>query len=327
MSDKKSFLSQETRQGRILNMLIYPVLFLVAVLIMNIAVGGALLTPKNLSIIFVNCVPNVFVAWGVSYIWSTGPDFSCAAGMVLAGQVGGILAVNYHLGYLGMFGGCILCAVVLQLISTGIRVKLNMRPWVIGIAMCLIYESFGIMYSTACAAKGHETVTIPSGLCAGITKMPWIVILLAAGIIFMYLLHTRTSFGLNYRALSCNEYVAEHMGINRKKTIYIGVSIGAVMMAIAGALTMILSSRITVASNLGSFGSISKGLCAWLLSSGMDNKVNPPTAIFISALFIAVIFNFLTRLGVPQGTWLDTILGAFIILFLCISARTSKKAV
>ncbi len=327
MSENKLFLSQETRQGRIINMLIFPAIFLAVSVIMNIAIKGELLTPQNLSIIMVNCVPNVFVAWGVSYIWSTGPDFSSAASMVLAAQVGGILAVNFHLGYLGMFGGSIVTAVVLQLISTFLRLKLNMRPWVIGIAMCLIYESFGIMYATVCAAKGQETVSLPVGMCSGIIKMPQIIILLAVGLIFMYLIHTRTSFGMNYRAISCNEYIAESMGIKRTKTIYIGVGIGAVMLAIAGALTMILSSRITAPSNLGSFATISKGLCAWLLSAGMDKKVNPPVAIFISGLFIAIIFNFFTRLGVPQGTWLDTVLGGFILLFLCLASRASKEDV
>lgn len=325
MEKRKTFLSQETKWGRTINMLLYPLFFLIASILMNIAVDNSMLTLTNLSIIFINCVPNVFVAWGVSYIWSTGPDFSCAATMVIAGWVGAILAVNFHLGYLGLFGGGIICAIILQLFSTFIRIKLNMRPWVIGIGMCLMYESFGIMYSTACAAVGQETVTIPAGLCAGITRMPQIIILLGIAIVFMYLIHTRTSFGLNYRAISCNEYVAEHMGIKRIQTTYIGVAIGATMIAVASGLTMILSGRIVAPSNLGSFATISKGLCAWLLSSGMERKLNPPVAIFLSALFISIIFNFLTRLGVPQGTWLDTILGIFILVFLCLSAKTAKE--
>ncbi len=320
-------LSKESGVGRALDTLMFPIIFIIVAIIMNIVIGGQLLTGSNILIMFINCVPNVFVAWGISYIWSSGPDFSAAASMVVAAQVGGILGEEFNLGYLGLFGGCIACAVGLQVFSTFIRLKLNMQPWVIGIAICLIYESFGIMYSTACAAGGHQTVTLSAGKFSAVAQMPWILILLVAGIIFMYLLHGKTQFGINYQAVACNEYVAEQMGIKREKTILIGVAVGAVMIGVASALTMSLSSRVAVSANLGSFGSISKGLCAWLLSSAFDKKINSPIAIFISSLFIAVIFNFLTRMGIPQGTWLDTVLGAFIAVFLCVAAVAERKEI
>ena len=318
-------LSKESGAGRILDTLTFPIIFIILTIVMNIVANGQMLTGNNILIIFINCVPNVFVAWGVSFIWSSGPDFSAAAAMVVGSQVGGILAVNFNLGYFGLFFGCIACTMGMQVFSTFLRLKLNMRPWVIGIAMCLIYESFGIMYSTACAAQGKEIVTLPPGQFNAIIQMPIILFILVGGVVFMYLLHSKTKFGLNYQAVSCNEYVAEHMGIKREKTILIGVAIGAAMLGIAGALTLSLSTRMAPSSNLGSFATISKGLCAWLLSAALDKKINSPIAILISSVFIAIIFNFLTRMGVPQGTWLDTLLGAFIVLFLCISAAAEKK--
>jgi ribose/xylose/arabinose/galactoside ABC-type transport system permease subunit len=320
-----SSISREKGIGKIWDTFKVPIIFIIVAIVMNFIVQGDLLTGENIIIILVNCVPNVFVAWGISYIWSSGPDFSAAAAMVLSAQVGGILATEFNAGYLGLFGGCIAVCIGLQVLSTSVRLKLGMQPWVIGIAICLIYESFGIMYSTACAATGHQTVTLPANVFTGVTQMPWILIILAAGVAFMYILNSKTQFGINYRAVSCNEFVAEHMGIKRKKTILIGVAVGAVMLGISGTLTMSLSSRMPPSSNLGSFAAISKGLCAWLLSAAMDKKINPPIAILISSIFISVIFNFLTRMGVPQGTWLDTLLGVIIVIFLCIAAVAERK--
>jgi ribose transport system permease protein len=325
IQEKQSFFTMETRQGRIANQLIFPVVIAVLIMIMNLFVGNKLITGSNLSILISNCVSNAFVAWGVSYIWSTGPDFSCAASLILGANAGGVLAMQFGLGYLGLFGGAILTCVILQIFATFVRLKLNLPAWVIGLGMCMMYESIGIIYSTACAQKGETTVTLGATTCKGITHMPWILILLLAGFAAMYLIHSKTTFGMNYQAVSSNYKVAGYMGIKAHKTIYIGVIAGAVMLGVAGALQMVYSSRVNVASSLGSFGMISTGLCAWLLSSGMDKKMNPPAAILLSSFFIAVIFNFLTRLGVPQGTWLDFLLGCFILVFLCISAKGNKE--
>ena len=203
--------------------------------------------------------------------------------MILGANVGGILVMEYGLGYFGLFGGAIATCVILQLISTTVRLKLNLPPWVIGIGMCLMYESFGIMYATSSAERGETTVTLGSTTCRGIAEMPWIFILLFVGLIAMVLIYSRTIFGVNYQAVSSNSRVAGYMGIKEHKTIYIGVVIGAIALGIAGALQMVYSSRISIASSLDSFGMISKGLCAWLLSSGMDKKMNPPAAILLSS--------------------------------------------
>lgn len=322
----KAFFSMETQQGRVANQLLYPVIVVAIVIILNLFVRGKLLTGTNMTILVANCVTNAFVAWGISYIWSSGADFSSGATLILGANIGGVLAMQYGLNSFGLFGGAIITCVILQLVSTFIRLKLNIPAWVMGLGMCLIYEAFGVMYSTACADKGQQTVTLNSHMGKVIIQMPWIFFLLAAGLIFMMTIYSRTTIGINYQAVSCNTKVAGYMGIKSNKTILFGVTIGAVMLGIAGALQMIYSTRVATASSLGSFGAISKGLCAWLLSSGMDKKMNPPAAILLSAFLIAVVFNFLTRLGVPQGTWLDFILGCSILVFLWVAAKQSKEA-
>jgi Ribose/xylose/arabinose/galactoside ABC-type transport systems, permease components len=319
-----SLLNMETKRGRVINTLIFPVIIAVAAVIMNLFVNGALLTGNNLQIIVNNCVANAFVAWGISYIWSSGPDFSSAAAMMLAAQVGGLATVNLNLGYFGMFAGAILACIGLQLFSTFVRIKLKLPVWVIGLAMCLAYESIGVMYSDAMGALGQEPVTLTNNTLTAIVQMPWIFILFGAGFVFMMILYNRTSFGMKYRAVSSNPTVAGFMGIKPNKTIYIGVAIGAALLGVAAALTMIYSTRVIIQSSLGSFGTIYKGLCAWLLSAGMDKKMSPPLAIMLSAFLIAVIFNFLTYLGIPQGTYLDTILGCFILVFLVIAGRKKE---
>ena len=324
--NSKALLNKETLLGRLLNQLIFPFIIFVIIFVMNLITGGKMLTRNGIYQIFSSSVLNAIIGMAISYTWSTGPDFGVAAYYIIAANVGIVACMKLNLGYVGLFGGSILACVILQVISTTLRLKLRLPSWIMGMTICLIYESFGVMYSLWCAKQsvGGALIQLGPNDCKGIVHFPADFILWLVLIVVMMLIQNKTTFGLNYRAVSSNMEVAEHMGIDSKKTIYIGVIIGAILMGVAGAFNAANANQVNTTSNLGSFGQISRGLVSWLLSSGM-RRMDPVLAIALSSFAISALFVFLTYLGVPQGTWMNVFLGLFIIIFLCTSSRAQKK--
>ena len=327
ISGKSSFFSTETRMGRVNRTLLFPVILIVFYIVMNFFVGGALLQFDTFLLLVSQCVPYAFVAWGISFIWSAGPDFSTAAAFALSANVAGYLAMELHLGFVGLIVGAVGTVIILQLISLKIRLMFNLPAWVAGLAMALIYEAFGMIYLSARAAVGQTAVSLDATTGINLIKMPWIGILLIVGLIVVSTIYNRTSFGMKYRAVSINEKVAGYMGIKKNKTIYLGAIVGSVFVGMGAAIILRFSAIMAPPSALGSFAMISKGLVAWLLSIVLDKHLSPQISIMLSAFFVALLFFIMAKLGIPSGTWQDFVLGACVIVFGMLSQKNVKGVV
>lgn len=327
MKNSGSFFSTETKRGRINRVLLFPVLIIIFYIVANFFVGGALMKMDTLLLLISQCAPFAFIAWGISFIWSAGPDFSTAAAFVIAANVAAYLTTEFHLGYLGLIGGAVVTVIALQLLSTKIRIAFGIPAWVAGLAMALIYESFGVMYASSMASIGRTPVALNSTDGIELIQMPWLGILLFAGLIIVSIIYDRTSFGMQYRAVCIDERIAGYMGIKPNRTIYIGAVIGSIFVGIGAAIMLRFSTSVIPTSSLGSFSMIYKGLVAWLLSIVLDKHLPPQVSILLSAFFIALLFYLMTQLGIPSGTWQDVMLGGCIIVFGMISQKNIKGVV
>jgi len=326
-SRKGAFFSVETKMGRLNRVLLFPVILIVFYVGMNFFVGGALLQTDTFLLLVSQCVPYAFVAWGISFIWSAGPDFSTAAAFALSANVAAYLAMEAHLGFFGLMVGAIGTVIILQLISLKIRLAFGLPAWVAGLAMALIYESFGMIYVSARSAIGQTAVSLDSTTGIALIKMPWIGILLIVGLLVVSTIYNRTSFGMKYRAVSINEKVAGYMGIKKNSTLYFGAIVGSVFVGIGAAIILRFSAIMAPPSALGSFAMISKGLVAWLLSIVLDKHLSPQVSIMLSAFFVALLFFIMTKLGIPSGTWQDFVLGACVIFFGMMSQKNVRGVV
>ena len=142
----------ETKRGRILNQLIYPVAFVLLYIIFNFILsskqggGNVLLNWKAFSTLIVQSVPNVFIAWGLLFLFSAGPDFSSAAVIQTACVASAIVAqalsrsgAGSFVCYLGFFITGIGLSIIMQLGSTLVRRVFNLSAWVCGFAMMIFY--------------------------------------------------------------------------------------------------------------------------------------------------------------------------------------------
>ena len=95
------------------------VIILLPYIVLNMITSGKILTVSNLSSIFTNSVTSIFMSWCFCFLFTTGiTDLSVGAILILAGNVGGIFAVNLNMGTPGLLLGTVLTSVLLLVLNT-----------------------------------------------------------------------------------------------------------------------------------------------------------------------------------------------------------------
>lgn len=323
-----SFFSDERTSGKIFSKIVFPLGLAVIYVVFDLILGGGVLLRTDAIMTLVShTVIQAYIAWGLIFIFSGGPDFSIAGAMVLAANVAITSVVDWGMGYFGLFFFSIAVTVVLQLFATFIRLKCKLPTWVSGLAMLMIYEAIGAVYTSSRSSVGLASITLGADQCRAIGKGYWPLALLIAGTIIMHFIYTRTKIGINYRAVSANTTVAGYMGINNLKTQYIAAAVGAVAVGIATIITVSANAKQNTYTGLGSISVIGKALAAWLLAGAMERKLSKPVCILLGAFFTAFLFNVMTRLNVPSGTWQDVANAAFILVFGALSFAGTKEVI
>ena len=68
-------------------------------------------------------------------------------------------------------------------------------------------------------------------------------------------------------------------------------------------------------------------MAAVLLAMALGSMINVVIAVPIACFLIILIFNILTLMGVPSGTFQDTLLGLILIVFAILANRKTKGVV
>lgn len=313
---------------RIFDILVFPVGLAIIYTIFDLILGGGVLINKNAFMTLIShTVIQAYIAWGLVFIFSGGPDFSIAGAMVLAANVAACSITEWGMGYFGLFFFSIGVTVVLQLFATFIRIKCKLPTWVSGLAMLMIYEAIGSVYTTSRTSVGMTNITLNETQCRVLGRGSWSLAFLAAGTVIMYFIFSKTQIGINYRAVSTNETVAGYMGINSKKTQYIAAAVGAVSVGIAAAITLSSNAKLDTYTGLGSISVIGKALATWLLAGAMEKRLSKPICILLGAFFTSFLFNVMTRMNIPSGTWQDVANAAFILIFGALSFAGTKEVI
>ena len=298
--------------------------FVIILILLNIISKGRYLTISNIKSLITQSVVPTFIAWGMCFIFTTGVmDLSIGAIMILASNMGGTLAVSLGFGYPGLIIGSIITAVLLQTINLTLFTNAKIPSWVAGLGMAMIYESIGSIYSSHMISLGKQAVDL-GNKCRALGASPVNIIVWIAGLIIAYVIFNRTSAGLNIRAIGGNEEVSKMMGINIKKTLIISGIIGGAFLGLASAINESYSGRIMPVTGLSSISSIFISLAILFLAKSFESKVNLTIGVLFSAFLISSLFNVLTILGVPSGTWQEVCLGISIIFFGILSQRGNK---
>lgn len=320
--------SPESNMRRILDACVFPVGLVVVYVLFDLILGGGVLLNSNAFLTLISHTTiQAFIGWGLVFIFSGGPDFSIAGAFVLAANAAAASVVEWKMGYFGIFFFSILVTVTLQLFSTFVRLRCKLPTWVSGLGMLMIYEAIGSVYTSSRSARGLTNIALGADQCRSLGTHPFPLLFLTVGTVVMYLIYSRTKIGIDYRAVSSNGKVAGYMGISKNRTEYIAAVVGAVSVGIAAACTISSNAKIDTCTGLGSVSVIGKALATWLLAGAMEKRLSKPVCILLGAFFTAFLFNVMTRMNIPSGTWQDVANAVFILIFGMLSFAGTKEVI
>lgn len=325
---KLNFATDRNKRIRLHNQIILFAAYIALFVLANLLTGGRFFSRTNIMATFSHAVYPGLAAFGMCFIFTPGiVDLSLGATILLAANIGAVLATEAGLGYAGLILGCIVFAIVLETVTIQLGLRLRIPSWIAGLGMTLVYEAILSLYVTwRSSITGNPYVKLTDDL-RFFGEMPGIIILWLVGFVVCYFLYSRSTLGINIRALGCNEGVAQAMGINKNKTILLGTIVGAVFIGAAALARVSYNGYLVSSSGMGSVSSIFRSLATFLLAQSFASVIGVPLGALLGSLLIAGLFNCLTLLGVPSGTGQEICLGAIVIICGVVSNIKNKGVV
>jgi len=295
--------------------------------VLGIMTKGKFLVPRNLWMVLSNSVPNAFMVLGFCFIFTMGLiDLSLGAILILGCNVGGILAVQFGFGYFGLIIGSCIVVAALELFNLKVVLISKIPSWIFGLGMAMVYESIGAMYNGSQIDKGKQVVSLNNAY-RSLGNQPINIIILLIGVIIAYIIYNKTNVGFKLRAVGSNREVASTMGINIEKTILLAGLIGALFIGMSAAINESYAGRVVPSTGLNSIALIFTPLAGYLLAQALSKVINLTIAALVGAFVITSLFNSLTIVGVPSGTWQKVVMGAVVIVCGMLSAQNEKGVV
>lgn len=326
MSEERKMIIKELNIG--IKRVLLLALAVIICILLNIIAKGKLFQFSNIGIIACHAVFPSLVAWCMMFIYSTGNiDLSMGASMLLAGTLGIGTIEQLRLGYVGMIMVSVICAVLFQVLNLCISTFGKLPTWIAGLGMTMIYESiFSIYVSERSKTLGTATVLIPKNYAFFGTTQGMFV-LWAVGLVFAYLLFSKSPLGMNIRSVGGNSKVAEALGIKKLRTVFWTAIVGGILLGLSSVAYISYSSMLYAKSGLTSITIIFRALAAYLLADCISGLIELPIAIFFSAFAVEVLFSFMAMVGVEAGTGQNIGLGLVVILCGVLAALGKKKGV
>lgn len=303
------------------------IIFLIIALlvIINILVGGKLLSIANIKVLVASCTVPSLTAWGILFVFTGNiTDLSPGAIIILAGTVAGLLGNQF--GILAMVIGSLAVGMLCMLLNFTIYRVTRIPAWIAGLGMTMVYEAAVGYYASICSANGQKVVTLANDR-RFLGQQLGIYIMLVIGFIIAYLIYNHSTIGIEYRAVGNNEEVAKTMGVKINKTMLLGGVCAGFFIGFSAFVKESYAGFMNAQSGLGSLSGIFQSIAAVLLAMALANYINVIVAIPISTLFIVLIFNILTLFRVPSGTFQEALLGFIVIAFAILAQRKVKGVV
>lgn len=296
-----------------------------AVVVLHVVTGGKLLTGSNILNIFAAMTVPTIIATGFAFVFGSNvTDLSPGSMVILCATVAGVTGNAFGIVPMLLFG--IAAGVACGALNFTIFRIARIPPWIAGLGMTMVYESLVAWYSSIRVARGSTTVMLESEYRT-LGVEPYIFIVLIITVVAGYIIYNHTSAGINLRAAGCNEQVAEIMGLNTTKALIICGCIAGAFFGFAGVIKESYGAMCNAMTGLSSLSTTFQPLAAVLLAKALSKNINYMIGIPIGTFIIIFVFNVLTLLGVPSGTFQEACLGLVVIVFGMLAQRDVRGVV
>jgi ribose transport system permease protein len=251
-------------------------------------------------------------------------DLSLGAVIVLAANVAGTFGNQF--GFVGLVVTGLAAGVLLMTLNFTVFQVTKIPSWIAGLGLTMVYEAISSFYSEQRLEMGLRVVELESQYRSlGRAPLAFVVVLL--GLVVAYIMYNRTTIGLDIRAMGDNQAVARNMGLKRAKTVMLSGVVAGIFVGAAAFMKESFAGTVNAVTGLASLPQTFQPLAAALLSQALSKHINIIVAVIASTLFVMAIFNFLTLMNVPSGTWQETVLGISVIVFGVLANRNTKEVV
>ncbi len=294
---RRTVLANVLRRGTVL-------LVLLVLLVFFSAASELFFQGQNLTNILTQSSPTILVAAGLTLTMLVGGiDLSVGSVAALVGAVSAGLIVRSQLPvWAGILGGLALGA-LLGAVNGGLVVLGRLPPFVATLAMLGVARGLTLVYTEGrpISGMGDEYTFLGSGEVALFGErlaVPTPVIIVTVVIILVWLLLTRTTFGLRIYAIGGNEETARLAGVPVRRVKILTYSLSGLLAALCGVL---LTARLYSAQPQVGVGLELDAIAASVLGGvSLFGGVGNILGTVIGALLVGVLGNGLTLLRVPS---------------------------
>jgi len=213
---------------------------------------------------------------------------------------------------------CILICMVLCTINAILYLVIKVPTLVISIGLMLIYETMVRIVNGGAGAQlsGMNYTLFGRG--------PWIYVLAVVVILAFLFIYTFTRFGYNVRSLGNNQQVANNIGVNEKKNVFLCYLLCGVILGIAAAINVGLSGKIEASSTFNNnTGMMFQAFPAVFIGLYLSRYTNFSIGIFIGAFCIKMMTAGVVALGLPSAVQ-DIGVGAFLFFFIALTTNQGR---
>lgn len=260
--------------------------------------------------IFQSSALNVIIAIAVALPLFGGRwDFAPGATMVITGIIAGNIAINNHLGILGLCFLSLVIAVLLSLFEGGVYLLFRVPTMIVSLGIVMLYEAVsGLLYDgSGVRLFMYEELSI-------LARQPYCYIIMILVLVVFWVLMKYTKFGFDTKSLGSNPLLAVNNGVNEKKNILLTYLVVGVFLGVAALLN---ASKAVVApeSNLSSTNLVFGAMGAVLVGLYLANYTNMSMGLLSGTLAMSALSKGLTVYGMPSSLN-NIILGVFIAVFM-----------
>lgn len=244
-------------------------------------------------------------------------DLSIGSRIIASSMIGGIAAMNFHMGLLGFVVVTIFSSVVLGAICGVVFRYFRIPSIVVSLVIAMIFEVIGAKVTNG---MGFLKLDRELAILGGI---PYNLIVVLVTTVLFYCIYYKTKFCYNVRAISGDEIIAKNNGINVDRTKFLAYVVGSVFIGIAAVIQMSYATSMSAKLNMESLSMSFKPLMAMIVGVQLQDYVGLPVGIFIGAFMISTLFSGLVALGFPAPAQ-DIALGVFLVIVVSLSTNTES---
>ena len=262
-------------------------------------------------------IPSI-LAWGLAFILTMGLyDFSIGGVLVLAAIIGADYGARF--GFVGLIFGCLLIAIILELINCVAYIYLKIPSMIVTIGLLMIYETLGNLY------KGGLGTTLPYEL-GFFGRAPYNLLIGITTFIIAYLIYNTTRYGIQIKSIGSSEIIAKSMGVNINKMKIMGFLICGIFVGIASIVTVSYGGIIMPQIGMNSLLRIFTPLMGCFIGIALKKYCNMIIGIFVGELILVMILTGLITIGVDT-TFQQVIMGTFLLIIAGITGKFQREEV